>query len=516
MEAATEDLLNSMICIGKDNNNEQQQEVKLIRHKKMKKMSNSDLQNITLRQKLYERGEQIDRKNPQKLSQCLLFGDEINTYMRMLNEKYGSLKSIHCLDSWFVESLLLAKGRDKISDDTKMGKFFSLLVGANSANSFVRIPRRIIIPFYHSKLFHWTLICICPYTHHIILTDPYDSKETVYSRTKTKAFNKMMRITKVIIDLMFFYKHHKSINHIFKTNTPWSICRTFQMEPQYDYQSCGFYILKCARLCCEQDSLSDIIIFALTELHTEKNVIAEEIIGEELQSMKPRIITFNGIENNTHNFKYKTSSKCSHKQMDIIDLTAAPMEQSIEKQVKCIINPNFVSRRTEPNVAWFEKIIGENQVRQTTETVKLNLSLAQELKQGEDFTFVIRVRTQFALGLAFDIITKSNPTLIQQNVNDLYIFIISDEVYESMDDTDYIASLKHDRDNNDMVFENDSDIIMSDDPSTTTESKVSIFNELIACLFHSLCRSCKNMIVYSLRENYKFNYNVKSNHYYVF
>lgn len=515
---ATDELMNSMICIGNNSNNndnneeDDQPEVKLIRHKKLKKMSHSDLQNITLRQRLYERGERVDRTSPEALCQCLLFGDEINVYMKLLNEKYGSLKLVHCLDSWFIESLLLAKGRDKISDDTKMGKFFSLLVGSTAVNSFLRIPRRIIIPFYHPKLFHWTLICICPYTHHIILTDPYDGKETVYSRTKTRAFEKMLRIAKVIIDLMFFYKHHSSINHIFKTNVPWAICRTFQMSPQYDYQSCGFYVLKCARLCCEQDSLADIIIFAFEASHLEKRTIAEEIIYRTLQegTIEPRIINFNGIENNTHNFKYKTSSKYSHKQQaGIIDLTDT---QSVEKRIKCIINPNFVSRRTEPNVSWFEKIMEENQVRQTTHSIKLNIYLARELEMGTDFTFVIKVHTQWGLGLVFDTITKSNPNLVQKNINDLYIFIISDEVYEVMDDTDYIVSLKHDRDSNDMIFESEN----GDDPATATESKVSTFNELIACLFHSLCRSCKNVIVYSLKENYKFNYNVKSKQYYVF
>lgn len=506
---AADDLLDSMICIGRhksgkdEEEEEDDTEVKLLRHKKMKTINCGDLQMINLRKRLYEMGEKIDRKDANKLSQCLLIGDEINVYMGLLNEKYGSTKSVYCLESWYVESLLLAKGRGKISDTTKMGKFFNVLIGDSTCT---KIPKRIIIPLYHPKLLHWTLICICPYTHHIILIDPYDGKETVYSRTRTSTFKKMVKISKVIIDLMFFYKHHSNINHIFKTNTPWAICRAFQVEPQVDYQSCGFYVIKCARLCCERESLADIFIFSFGEIDAERKTISEEIIAKELyMNIDVKIIGFTGIEQNTHNFKYRTSNKCFQK-MDITDSDI----MSPEKRVKCLINPNFVSRRTEPTISWFESMITGREVKQKDSAVKLNIYLVEQLKSGSDFTIIINpnsVNTQYSMALAFDVITKCNPNIVQKNINELNILIISNEIYTAMDDTDYIASLKYDRDNNDMVFENEGD--------GKTESKVAIFNEILACLFHSLCRSCKTLVIYSLKEDYKFQYNVKSNQYYV-
>jgi hypothetical protein len=383
----------------------------------------------------------------------MLTDEQIDLYMSLVEKKFKS-RNIKCLNSFYVTSLMKNVGH---IDMRHTNSFFKKLI-----NSDGTLPERVVIPVYipiDHMIGHWVFMCICFETRHFLYIDSKDSRDDIYQGRYAQYFRDATKVMTVIIKIMEESTLSKRWPHIFKAVSPWVLCRTFQLFPQKDAVSCGFYGLMATRICVER-SFNELIVYDMKNIGDIKKHIAMELINNEIVDIQGlvRIVTFPGLHstakfNKMPNMRARNSIRLS-----------------------CIINPNQISNKTNPSFRY------ESDTRARIERLIKHITLmdGDTLKLYIDGVDEDREVLLCTLYQAFEVITESRHYYID-NVEKFIIYIQSDAAMEAFEMTDGIVAMERDYERNEITFE--------DDLSNNLQMTM-LTHDIVACLFHSLVQSC--------------------------
>lgn len=387
-----------------------------------------------------------------------LVDDDINTYMHLLNEKYGANGMRKFMDVSFITSLM-CRGVENL-DSKKATRFIMQLF-----HNEMTVPDLVVIPVHILEI-HWGLLAIIFGSRHILGIDSFDSKHIVSNKQHTVFSMELKRHFEVIIQLFRKWKGKYQFNHLFKNPIPWVYVRTAQLQHQTDDTSCGYFLNLAARVIGSAKNVSQMCAFNFKDLPNLKRLVDIELqtkrLVEDLDELD--MISITGMDK-TRNFR-------------IIYLTN--FTGGVVK-MQCVLNPSYISYKTLSNYL--------KNAHYSTEFEQEYLGKISTLRDGNTLALIIQskerhfLKLQYILSGVFNLITKHRLILTHIDIQEIAIILQSDIAREIIDSRTPTVALELDWKNN------YSD--MSKSKLDTVESR--IVYDLIACYFHSMCKLCRKL-----------------------
>lgn len=382
--------------------------------------------------------------------------DHINSYMRMLNVKYGATGRVKFLDSYFFTTLKMSKANGTLK--IKATKFIKLFLTDNNT-----LPELVIIPV-HTLDVHWTVICVYLYTRHIVAIDSYDSRQDIFTRRESAATVMIKGCFSLLVESMKLAKLDWRFNNVFKSPYPWIYVRGFHLSPQTDEDSCGFFALLVSRLCGSVVSLDQGIAFDLGEIEPMKRRVSLELVDQKLPEELVQIdgLVFPGIEK-TANCRISSS----HIGSGMI-------------YTRCIMNPNYISYKIFSNY-----LVSKGRCE---ETYKGYIDSLHSVKEGGNFTVAIEPISDdpgriadilYVLSTAFECMSTSVADALKKKLELMRIIIQSDTIYDCISESSSTVALELDYQRNGITFNAD---------GKEKGNATMVFHDVLANYYHAFCR----------------------------